>query len=125
MMKDSPNFKRAMNLTWVARSLERNGDHAKNVSEYFIYMVEARDVRNTSVVEAAPDNTAWRSEMKMPGTRQLNPAAFIACAGMNAYAQYANHVLLLMPSPLCVFQRIAVNRLALVFLLADAHEPAG
>ncbi len=63
--------------------------------------------------------------MKIPGTRQLNLAAFIACAGMIAYALYAEHVLMLIPCPLCVFQRIAVIGLALVFLLAAAHHPSG
>jgi disulfide bond formation protein DsbB len=63
--------------------------------------------------------------MKIPGTRQLNLAGFIACAGMIAYALYAEHVLMLIPCPLCVFQRIAVIGLALVFLLAAVHHPSG
>jgi len=60
-----------------------------------------------------------------PGTRQLNLAGFLACAGMMGYALYAEHVLMLMPCPLCVFQRLAVISLGVVFLLATLHNPAG
>lgn len=42
-----------------------------------------------------------------------------------AYALYAEHVLYLMPCPLCVFQRIAVISLGVIFLLAAVHNPAG
>ena len=63
--------------------------------------------------------------MKLPGRRQLNFAGFLACAGMMAYALYAEHVLLLMPCPLCVFQRMAVISLGIIFLVAALHNPSG
>ncbi|MBC6414536.1 MAG: phosphate signaling complex protein PhoU [Chromatiales bacterium] len=38
-----------LDLVWCARSLERIGDHTKNVAEQVIYMVEATDVRHRKV----------------------------------------------------------------------------
>jgi protein dithiol:quinone oxidoreductase len=61
--------------------------------------------------------------MNMPGIRVMNLAGFAACAALMAYALYAEHKLLLAPCPLCIFQRVAVIALGLVFLLA-AVTPA-
>ena len=57
--------------------------------------------------------------------RWLNLAGFAACAAMMGYALYAEHVLLMEPCPLCVFQRMAVIALGIVFLIAGLHHPAG
>ena len=63
--------------------------------------------------------------MTLPDQRVLNFAGFLSCAGMMGFALYAQHVLLLDPCPLCVFQRVAVIGLGIFFLLAALHNPSG
>ena len=38
-----------INVVWALRSLERVGDHARNVAEHVIYVVEGVDVRHTGI----------------------------------------------------------------------------
>jgi disulfide bond formation protein DsbB len=52
-----------------------------------------------------------------------NFCAFAACAALLAYAYYAQYFLHLEPCPLCIFQRVGVFVLGLVFLLATVHDP--
>jgi disulfide bond formation protein DsbB len=63
--------------------------------------------------------------VKLPGVRLANLAGFLACAGLMAYALYAEYVLFLMPCPLCVFERLAVITLGILFLTAAIHDPVG
>ncbi len=55
--------------------------------------------------------------------RLLNFAGFIACVGLLGYAYYAQYTLGLEPCPLCIFQRIGIAALGLVFLVAGLHNP--
>ncbi len=59
------------------------------------------------------------------GKRVINTLGFVACAGMMAFALYAQHQMMLDPCPLCVLQRIAVIGLGLTFLVAALHNAQG
>ena len=63
--------------------------------------------------------------MKIPGKRPANLAGFIACAGLMAYALYAQYELSLEPCPLCVFQRMSVIGMGIIFLVATLHHSSG
>ena len=62
---------------------------------------------------------------RLPGPRVVNSLGFLACTGMMAYALYAEYQLYMEPCPLCVFQRMAVIGLGIVFLIAALHNPSG
>lgn len=49
MIEDPRTISRSIDLIFVARALERIGDHAKNMAERVIYMVRGADVRHTGV----------------------------------------------------------------------------
>lgn len=51
MMEDPRSIKRAMNIVTALRSLERMGNHSRNIAEHIIYLVKGTDVRHTSVKE--------------------------------------------------------------------------
>jgi len=57
--------------------------------------------------------------------RWLNLAGFAAMVALMAYALYAQYVLGLEACPLCIFQRVALISLGLVFLVAAAHGARG
>lgn len=46
MMEDSSEVTTALQVVMLARAIERIGNHAKNISEYLIYMLEGREARN-------------------------------------------------------------------------------
>jgi disulfide bond formation protein DsbB len=53
-----------------------------------------------------------------------NLIGFLACGGLMGYALYAQYSLGLEPCPLCIFQRVAVITVGILFLIATLHSPA-
>jgi phosphate transport system protein len=52
MIEDPRTISRSIDLIFIARSLERIGDHVKNMAERVIYMVQGDDVRHIGVKAA-------------------------------------------------------------------------
>lgn len=51
MMEDPRTISASLDLLFVAKAIERIGDHAKNIAELIIYIVKGADVRHTSLEE--------------------------------------------------------------------------
>jgi len=57
MMEDPRTISMFIEIIFAAKAIERMGDHAKNMSEYVVYMVKGKDVRHTSVEEMEKEVT--------------------------------------------------------------------
>jgi phosphate transport system protein len=49
MVEDSHTISRAVRITFVAKYLERMADHATNVAELVVYLVEGKIIRHTTL----------------------------------------------------------------------------
>ena len=55
MMEDPRTISASLDLLFIAKAIERIGDHSKNIAEFIIYIVKGEDVRHTPLadIEAA------------------------------------------------------------------------
>lgn len=51
MKVDPDNVEELQSLVWIVRSLERIGDHSRNICEYIVYLVRGKDVRHATIDE--------------------------------------------------------------------------
>lgn len=57
--------------------------------------------------------------------RTLSAIGALICFGAIAYALYVQHHMLMLPCPLCIFQRIAFAAAGVFFLSGAVHNPGG
>ena len=57
MLEDPRTISMSLEVLFIAKAIERIGDHAKNISEYVVYMVKGKDVRHISMDEMVQEVT--------------------------------------------------------------------
>jgi phosphate transport system protein len=52
MMEDPRTISSSVDTMWVAKAIERVGDHAKNIAEFVVYVVGGKDIRHSDFATA-------------------------------------------------------------------------
>lgn len=55
MMEDPSTISSSVNTIWVAKAIERIGDHAKNIAEHTIYIIDGKDIRHSDYAAQLQD----------------------------------------------------------------------
>jgi phosphate transport system protein len=58
MMEDPSTITSSLDTLWVAKAIERIGDHAKNIAEHTVYIVEGKDIRHSDYVATKQEQAA-------------------------------------------------------------------
>ena len=56
MMEDLRMISEVLDIIWIAKAIERVGDHATNIAENVIYIVSGIDIRHTAVAAQKADD---------------------------------------------------------------------
>lgn len=55
MMEDPSTISSSVNTIWVAKAIERIGDHSKNIAEHTIYIIDGKDIRHSDYAAQLQD----------------------------------------------------------------------
>ena len=73
MLGDPQTIEPGVDLVLMSRHLERVGDHATNIAEDVIFIVEGRDVRHSSVKPLAATNQAGGTRIERRKNSRVSP----------------------------------------------------
>lgn len=58
LLEDARNVGHAIHTVLMIKSIERVGDHARNLAEYIVYIIQGRDIRHNHAAYCGTDEAA-------------------------------------------------------------------